>query len=143
MTPATLDVELVDDEALLRHLDRVEANAAIGHGDAACLVERTGGTEPLGVLVDQPVGAVPAAGFLVGGGAEDDVAAQAGDRVRGGIAAGRAGGAGEAAHDLHLHRDHALHVDGAAAPDVSVGQIRGERVVAPAGRLRGHDVQVG
>jgi hypothetical protein len=94
------------------------------------------------MLVDQPVGALPAAGLLIRRRAEDDVAAQAGDRIRGRIAAGRTRRAGEAAHDLDFHRHHRLHIDRAAAPDVAVGQIAGERVVGPAGRLRGHDVEM-
>ena len=65
-----------------------------------------------------------------------------GDRVSGRVAAGGAGGAGEAAHDLDLHRDHGLHVQRAAAPDVAVGQVAAERVVGPAVRLGRHDVEV-
>ena len=44
----------------------------------------------------------------------------------------------EADH-AELHRDHALHVHGAAAVDLAVGEVAGERVVRPAlGRGRDH-----
>ena len=94
------------------------------------------------MVVDEPAGALPAASLLVGRRAEDDVAAKAGDGVRGGIAAGLPGGPRQAAHDLHFHRHHRLHVDGAAAPDVAFRKVAAERVVGPAFRFGWHHVQV-
>ena len=73
-----------------------------------------------------------AAGLLVGGRREHDVPGEAGDRIAGRVASGRARLGGEAADHADLHRDHALHVDRAAAPDVAVGDVGGERVVRPA-----------
>ena len=72
-----------------------------------------------------------ATGLLVGGHREEDVATQPGDRIGGRIAARGAGLAGEPADDGDLHRDHALHVDGSATPDVAVGDVGAERVVGP------------
>src|SRR5947209_2259495 len=43
-------------------------------------------------------------------------------------------------HDHHA--DHVFHVDRAAAPDVTVFDCAGERVHAPLGRLRGHNVEM-
>ena len=71
----------------------------------------------------EPRGAVGAAGLLVGGAGEQHVAAEAGDRVAGRVQAGGPGAAGEQDDDHRLHRDHALHVHGAAAPDVAVGDV--------------------
>ena len=45
--------------------------------------------------------------------------------------------------DPELEGDHVLHVDRAAAVDVAVGDVAGERVVGPAVGRRGHDVEVG
>ena len=83
-----------------------------------------------------------AAGLLVGGAREQDVAAQAGDRVAGRVQAGRARLGREPLDDAELQRDHALHVDRAAAVDVAVGEVGRERVVGPALGRRRHDVEV-
>ena len=48
----------------------------------------------------------------------------------------------EQPHDRQLHRDEVLHVDRAAAPDVAVGDVAGERVVGPPLRRRRHDVEM-
>ena len=90
----------------------------------------------------EPAGAVGRARFLVGGAGEQHVSSQARDRVPGGIAAGRARLGDQPLDDAELERDHALHVDRAAAVDVAVGDVGGEWVVRPAvGRCR-HDVEV-
>ena len=57
---------------------------------------------------------------------------------RGGLDAG----AGPVADQRQDHRVHVLHVDGAAAPDVAVALLAGERVHAPLGGVGGDDVQV-
>ena len=75
------DVDPVDLVALLRDLDRVEAAARRRRRYAARLVERGRGPEQLRPVVDDPADALPAAGLLVRGGGEQDVAAEAGDRV--------------------------------------------------------------
>ena len=48
----------------------------------------------------------------------------------------------EQADDRELHPDHRLHVHGTAAVDVAVGQVCGERVVAPAVGGRRDDIEV-
>ena len=93
-------------------------------------------------MLDQPLHPDGAARLLVGGAGEQDVAAQARDRVAGGVEAGRARLAGEQPNHRQLHRDHRLHVDRAAPVDVAVGDVGRERIVAPAiGRGR-DDVEV-
>ena len=94
------------------------------------------------MVVDDPAGPVAAAGLLIGGRGEQDVAAQAGDRIRGGVAAGGARLPGEQPHDAELHRDQVLHVDRAAAVDVAVGDVGRERVVGPQLRRGRDDVEV-
>ena len=88
-----------------------------------------------------PHGAGERAGLLVGRAREEDVAPEAGDRVRCRIATGSTGLRDEPCEHAHLERDHALHVDGAAAVDIAVGDVRCERIVAPA--LGRADVEVG
>ena len=87
--------------------------------------------------------AVETAGFLVGGGREQDVARQAGDRIRCRVPAGGPRLRRQEPHDHELHRDEVLHVDRAPAPDLAVGEVRGERVVGPLLGRSGHDVEVG
>ena len=124
------------DDALLGHLDRVEAPAVEGHRVAADLVERRGRgasgrvVEELGPLLDEATGPVLATGLLVGDRGEDHVAAQVG------------AGASEGEHHGQLHRDHVLHVDRAAAPDDAVDELRAERVARPGLRVDRHDVDV-
>ena len=93
-------------------------------------------------MLGDPAGAGVAAGLLVGGAREHDVAAQTGDRVAGRVQTGGAGLRGQPLDDAELQRDHALHVDRAAAPDVAVREVGRERLVGPAlGRSR-DDVEV-
>ncbi len=82
VAPRATDRDPVDGEALLGHLDGVEATAAELDRDAATLVERARGAKPLGPLFDDPAGPLEAAGLLVGGRGEQDVAAETRDRVR-------------------------------------------------------------
>ena len=51
-------------------------------------------------------------------------------------------GAGPGAHHREQHRVEVLHVDGAAAPQVAVLHLAGERVHRPVVGLGGHDVEV-
>ncbi len=134
VAPRAVDRDPVGLAALLGGHDRVEAAAGQVHGHAARLVERAGGQEHLGPVVHQPLDALRAACLLVGGAREQDVAAEAGDRVAGRVEAGGTGAPREQRHDHELHRDHRLHVHGAATPDVAVGDLRRERRVRPAGR---------
>ena len=56
-----------------------------------------------------------------------------------GIAAGSPGLVGQESHDADLHRDHGLHVDRAAPPEVAIGDVGGEWLVGPpVGRCRDH-----
>ena len=116
---------------------------AIVMATAAALVDRPGGPQPVRPVLGDPARAVERAGLLVGRAGEQDVAPQARDRVRGRIAAGGARLLDQPLDDAQLERDHALHVDRAAAVDVAVGDIGGERVVGPAIRRRRHDVEMG
>ena len=133
VAPGAVDVDPEDLEALLGDLDRVEPAPAELHGDAAGLVEGAGGAERVGPVLREPARPVAAAGLLVGGAGEQDVAAEAGDGVARGIEAGgprprapagRTTSVSSATICLHVHR--------AAAPDVAVGDVGGERVVRPA-----------
>ena len=112
---------------------------------AACLGchGENGQSPPLGPFEGDPHGAGERAGLLVGRAREEDVAPEAGDRVRCRIATGSTGLRDEPCEHAHLERDHALHVDGAAAVDIAVGDVRCERIVAPALGRGGHDVEVG
>ena len=119
-------------QALLGGLDEVEAQVvADGDAEAADLADRLGAAlEQVGVLVDQPAGAELAAGLLVGDEGQHDVARRLD------------AGAGPVADQRQHHRVHVLHVDRAAAPDVAVALLAGERVHAPLGRIGGDDVEV-
>ena len=83
-----------------------------------------------------------AARLLVGGAGEDDVSPEARHGLARGIAAGGAGLLGQPEHDLQLHGHHGLHVHGAPAVDVAVGDLGPEGVARPALGWRGHDVEV-
>ena len=94
-----MDREPVDGVALLGDADRVEPPAAERRRDGAGLVDRAGRPEQLRALDDDPADAVEAAGLLVGGRGEQDVAGEARDRVAGRVAAGGAGLGGEQPDD--------------------------------------------
>ena len=143
VAPRAADRDPIGREALLGDLDRVEPAAGHGHRDPAALVDGAGAADPLGALLGDPLRPDRAAGLLVGRAREQHVAAQAGDRVTGRVEAGRARLGRQQPDDAELHRDHRLHVDRAAAVDVAVGQVRRERVVAPALGRRGHDIEMG
>ena len=119
-------------QALLGGLHEVEAQVvADGDAEAADLADRLGAAlEQVGVLVDQPAGAELAAGLLVGDVGQHDVARRLD------------AGAGPVADQRQDHGVHVLHVDRAAAPDVAVALLAGERVDAPLGRIGGDDVEV-
>ena len=102
------DRDAVGREALLGDLDRVEAPPGDRHRDAAAFVERARPPRSQsGRCSAIQLAPAMAAGLLVGGGGEQDVAAQAGDRVAGGIEAGGARLGREQPDDAELHRDHA------------------------------------
>ena len=143
MAPGAVDVDPEDLEALLGDLDRVEPAPAELHGDAAGLVEGAGGAQRVGTVLREPARPLAAPGLLVGGAGVEDVAAQAGDGVAGGVEAGGTRPAREQDDDQRLERHHLLHVHGAPTPDVAVGDVGGERVVRPAvGGVRRDDVEV-
>ena len=73
---------------------------------------------------------------------EEHVAAEAGDRVAGRVAPGRARLGGEEPDHAELERDHVLHVDRATSVDVAVGDPPVERVVRPSVEWRRHHVEV-
>ena len=83
------------------------------------------------MVVGEPAGTIEAPGLLVRGHGQQDVAAQAGDRLRGRIAAGCSGLPGQQAEDLDLHRHEILHVDGAAPVDVPVDDGSAEWILRP------------
>jgi hypothetical protein len=89
MAPCPAEGDAVCGETLLGDLDRVEAPSGDRRRDAAALVERPGGAQPVGAVLGEPLRAGDPARFLVGGRGEQDVAAQARDRVVRGIEAGR------------------------------------------------------
>ena len=140
--PGPADGDPVGGVALLRDLDRVQADARDRRGDAAALVEAAGRPQPLGPMLGDPLRAGEATGLLVGGAGEQDVAPKSRDRVPRRVQAGRPGLARQQADDTELHRDHVLHVDRAAAVDVAVGDLGLEWIVAPAIGRRRHDVEV-
>ena len=116
---------------LLGGLDQVDPASAHGRREPADLADGLGAVgEPVGVLLDEDLRAVAPARLLVGGEAEHHLA------VRGRI--GRRAGA----HDAEQHRVEVLHVDRAAAPDLAVLDLAGERVDLPVRRLGGYDVEV-
>ena len=117
--------------ALFRGLQGVEAAAADGCAEPADFADGLGDAlEEVSVLVHQEAGAVLAAGLLVGGEDEDDVAWRP------------SAFAGALAQDGQHHRVHVLHVDGAAAPDAAVLYLAGEGVDLPVGCVGGDDVEV-
>ena len=76
------------------------------------------------------LGALVAAGLLVGGEAQHHRPLRLGARPRPGP------------HDREQHRVEVLHVDRAAAPEVAVLDLAGERVDRPVVRRGGYDVEV-
>ena len=93
-------------------------------------------------MLDDPARAVVSAGLLVRGRREEHVAAEAGDRVAGRVAPGRARLGGEEPDHAELERDHVLHVDRATSVDVAIGDPPVERVVRPTVEWRRHHVEV-
>src|SRR5206468_6473157 len=105
----------------------------IGDGDAeaADLADRlSAALEQIRVVVDEPVGAVEAAGLLVGDEGEYDVTARL-------LAL-----ADPVGDDGQRHRVHVLHVDSAAAPEAVVADLTGERIHLPVRGVGRYDVQV-
>src|SRR5580765_7267263 len=82
--------------------------------------------EELGMLLDEELGAVVAAVLLVAEDDEDHVSRQLELAPR------------RAQERRDVHRDGALHVDGAASPDLPVYQVAAERRPCP-GLARGRD----
>ena len=99
VAPRPADGDPVGGVALLGDLDRVEPPAGDRRRHAAALVERTGRAQPVRAVVDDPRGAGRPARLLVGRAGEQDVAAQAGDRVAGRVEAGGARPVGQQPDD--------------------------------------------
>ena len=93
-------------------------------------------------MLGDPAGAIERSRLLVGGAGEQHVAPEARDGTRRRVDAGLTGFLDEALEHAELERDHPLHVDGSAAVDVPVGDVRGERVMAPTVGGRGDDIEV-
>ena len=104
-----------------------------GHRDAVApdLADGLGGAlEPFGVMVHDPLAAVPAAGLLVGEEGERRRARRLGPRAR------------EVADTGQDHRVHVLHVHRPTTPEAPVAFLGGERVHLPVSGIRGDDVGV-
>ncbi len=82
------------------------------------------------MVLDEPVRPEHATGLLVGG--EDERDGPIGDDA----------GSLPSAYDRQQHPVEVLHVDRAAAEEVAVDDLGGERVDLPVAGLRGHDVEV-
>ncbi len=96
----------------------------------------------LGMLEGEPARAREAAGLLVGGRGEQDVALEARNRVCRGIPTRGPRVLRQPEHDFELHRHEVLHVDGATAIDVAVRDVGRERIVGPPIRRGRDDVEV-
>jgi len=142
VAPGPANRDAVDGITLLGDLDRIEPPATDADGDTAGFVDRGRRGQVLGMLGDEPARPREAAGFLIGGRGEEEIAPQARHRVRGRIAAGEPRLRGEKPEDLELHRHEVLHVDRPAPVDVAVGDVARARVVRPAIRRRRHDVEM-
>ncbi len=93
-------------------------------------------------MLGDPPGAGRRARLLVRSAREQDIPPEAGDRIARGVPAGGAGSVREESDHAELHGDHALHVDGTTPVHVPVGEVRGERIVAPTVRRRRNDIEV-
>jgi hypothetical protein len=82
-------------------------------------------------------------GLLVRGAGEQDVAGEAGNGIHCRVTSGRPCLLREHRDHRELHGRGALHVDGAAAPDVAVRDVGVERGVRPAFRWSGDHIEVG
>ncbi len=131
VAPCAAHPDPVSDEAFLRDLDRVEAAAGKLDRHATGFVEGAGRAEPVGPVGGNPARSLHSACLFVGGRGEEHVTGQAGDRVGGGIPAGRLRLPGQHPHDREFHGDHALHVHRPAAPDVAIGDVAAEGIVGP------------
>ena len=132
VAPCPMEGEPIGGDALLGDLDGVEAALADVDRDAAGFVDRSRRAKVLRVLLHEPAAPAmpPASSSAVD--AKRMSRRRPGHGIARRIAAGRAGLGGEQAHDLQLHRDEVLHVDGAAAVHVAIRHVGRERVVGPA-----------
>ena len=142
VAPRPANVEAVRRVAFLGDLDGVQAAAGHGRGDTATFVDGAGRQQPVGPVIGDPLGPVHAAGLLVRGAREQDVAPKPRDRVVGGVQPGCPGLGRQEPDDAQLHRHHALHVDRAAPVDIAAVDVGCERVVGPAIGRGGHDVEM-
>ena len=122
--------QLHPQERLLRQGAGHDRRLGLGEPIAA-LVDDVAAGDQVRMVFGEPPGALPPAGLLVGHGHEEQVALER----RGPLT-------GECEHRHELHDAHALHVDGAPAPQVAVAELAGERVDGPFGRVGRHDVEV-
>ncbi len=107
-------------DLLLRHLDRIKAAATDSLRCAAELADRVlHALEQLGMFVREEAGAEVAAVLLVAEDGENDVATWLDLGARG------------AQERVDHHRDAALHVERAAAPEPAVHQLASERRMRP------------
>jgi hypothetical protein len=118
-------------DALLAGLDQVQPLSPDLDGEATHLADRLGAAlEQVRTVLDEPVGALASAGLLVGREHERDGALR------------HDAGPLTGTHHRQQHGVEVLHVDRAAAPQVAVLDLAGERVDRPVGGLRRDDVEV-
>ena len=123
--------ELEPGHALLGGLDEIEALAPDGGAEPSDLPDGLGAAlELVAVLLDQELGAGVPAGLLVRGEAQPD------------RPVGEPAGALAVPDHRQEHRVEVLHVDRAAAPQVAVLDLAGERVDLPVLGGGRYDVEV-
>ena len=104
MTPAPADGDRESGEALLGNLQRVDASTGGGDRHAARFGEANRGIEPVLAILQNKGDPLKATRLLVGGGGEDDVAAQPRDHILRWIQTGGASALAEQANHANLHR---------------------------------------
>ena len=104
MTPAAADGDGEAGEALLGNLQWVDATAGCGDRHATCLGQANRGVKPVLAVLQDEGDPLEATRLFVGGGGEDDVAAQARDHILRWIETGGASALAEESNHADLHR---------------------------------------
>ena len=104
MTPAAADGDGESGEALLGNLQWVDATAGCGDRHATCLGQANRGVKPVLAVLQDEGDPLEATRLFVGGGGEDDVAAQARDHILRWIETGGASALAEESNHADLHR---------------------------------------
>src|SRR5439155_24169078 len=105
-------------------------NAQVGLATVTAFVDHEGGVEEIGLGAVEPFGTVFAAGFLVGNGEEGEASPETQTLSLDGE------------KDQELDDGHALHVEGAAAPDETALDGAGEGRLLPMACLGRDDIGV-